>query len=31
LAGTDSTLQGKPGSGKAVSCNDKFVPFPVTQ
>jgi len=26
--GTDSTSQGTPGKGSAVSCADKFVPFP---
>jgi len=26
--GTDSTLQGVPGKGSAVSCSDKFVTFP---
>ena len=27
-AGTDSTVDGKPGEGRAVSCAEKFVPFP---
>jgi polygalacturonase len=26
--GVDSTLEGKPGSGKPAACTDKFVPFP---
>jgi len=26
--GTDSTVQGKPGTGTPASCEDKFVPFP---
>jgi polygalacturonase len=26
--GVDSTVQGKPRTGKAASCADKFVPFP---
>jgi len=26
--GVDSTLQGRPGSGKPESCSEKFVPFP---
>jgi polygalacturonase len=28
VGGVDSTLEGKPGSGKPESCADKFVPFP---
>ena len=31
MAGEDSTLRGKAGSGALASCGDKFVPFPVTQ
>jgi len=31
MAGEDSTVRGKPGSGSLPSCTDKFVPFPVTQ
>jgi polygalacturonase len=28
VGGVDSTLQGKPGSGRPESCAEKFVPFP---